>query len=95
MNTQKVTWVLGCDDDAGLEELRDTVRMLYQISPDLQDNLAKPPSKLYVVEWGGETWLEGTQSAVCALGRVTVTIRMAESGRFAWRLAVEVSLSMQ
>jgi hypothetical protein len=50
---------------------------------------------LYVIEWLGETWLEGSQTATCAFGRVTVCVRMAESGRFAWRLAVEVSLSMQ
>jgi len=95
MNTQKVTWVLGCDDDENLEQFRHTVNMLYAVSPDLRDNLAKPPSELYVIEWLGETWLEGSQTATCALGRVTVTIRMAESGRFAWRLAVEVSLSLQ
>ena len=94
MNTQKVTWLLGCDNDTNLEELRDTVQMLCAVSPDLRDNLAKP-SELYVIEWLGETWLEGSQTATCALGRVTVTIRMAESGRFAWRLAIEVSLSLQ
>lgn len=95
MNTQKVTWVLGCDDDENLEQLRDTVNMLYRIAPDLRDNLAKPPAELFVLDWQGETWLEGSQTATCALGRVTVTIRMAESGRFAWRLAIEVSLSLQ
>jgi hypothetical protein len=95
MNTQTVTWVLGCDNDAGLEQLRDAVRMLYDVAPDLRDNLAKPPSELYVIEWLGEHWIEGSQSAACAFGRVTVTIRMSEEGRFAWRLAVEVKLSMQ
>lgn len=94
MNTQKVTWVLVCDDE-NLEQLRDAVNMLYAVSPDLRDNLAKPPSELYVIEWLGETWLEGSQTATCALGRVTVTIRMAESGRFAWRLAVQINVSMQ
>jgi hypothetical protein len=95
MSKQTVTWVLGCDDDAGLKELGDTVNMLYKISPDLRDNLGQPPKDLYVIEWQGETWVEGTQSAVCALGRVSVCIRMSEAGRFAWRLAIEVSLSMQ
>ena len=92
--TTAVTWVIGSDHDAGLVELRDTLAMLCGISPDLIATLT-PPAAFRPTTWAGETWLEGSQTATCALGRVTVTIRMAESGRFAWRLAVEVSLSLQ
>ena len=94
MDQHAVTWVMGSNDDPGLEGLRDALTMLYRVSPDLIGTLT-PPAEFQPTTWAGETWLEGSQTATCALGRVTVTIRMAESGRFAWRLAVEVSLSLQ